>query len=199
MAVTVTDSTVQPASFSIGPRKIQLVKLSANSGATSGTITADNLRVVDQVIAPSAMVFTAAKTYSGNVATLAFTVPTETAASRTIDGVLYTAVANQGANGNNITIQIVDGTGDTPAVTKGTETVAVSGSAIVVHIDPTAVTGSARTDVKAAIIASAAASALVTPSTVTSGTTVAAVTSATALQSGVTGGVVGVDCICVGY
>lgn len=76
MAITITDSTIVPASFSIGTRKIQLVSFSAISGATSGTITADNLRVLEQVILPSAMKFTAAKTYATNVATLAFTVPT---------------------------------------------------------------------------------------------------------------------------
>lgn len=196
MAVTVTDSAVEPASFSIGPRKIQLVQLSAVSGATSGTVTADNLRVLENLIAPSAMVFSA-KTYSGNVATLTFTVPAETAASATINGITYTAAANLGAGGNSVTVQLVDGTGDTPAVTNGTETVAVSGNHIVVHIDPTAVTGSSRTNVRIAVNNSAAAAALVT-ATGTSAT-VAAVTAATPLTGGVTGGVRGVDCLCIGY
>ncbi len=198
MSVTVTDSGSEPRSRSIGPLKQQTIRIVANSGATSGTVTADCLSRVIALIAPSRMRFSAAKTYSGNVTTIAFTVPAETAASRTIDGVLYTAVANQGVQGNLITIQEVDGTGDTIPVTKGNETVFVTGSAIVVHIDPTAVSGSARDDVKAAIIASAAASALVVPSTVTAGTTVAVVTAATPLQSGVTGGSSG-DAIAIGY
>lgn len=197
MALTTANLAAEPASFSIGPRKIQIVRMAANSGDTSGTITADNLRVVEQVIAPSAMKFTAAKTYSGNVATLAFMVPAETTASASINGITYTAAANQGAGGNSITVQLVDGTGDIPAVTNGTETVAVTGSHIVVHIDPTAVTGSSRTNVRIAVNASVAAAALVT-ATGTSAT-VAAVTAATPLTSGVTGGVIGVDCICVGY
>jgi hypothetical protein len=197
MSVTVTDMAFEPRSISQGPKKFQFVTVQALSGATSGTVTADRLNVIEHIVLPGIKSHTAAPTFSGNVATLAFTVPAETAASRTIDGVLYTAVANLGAGGNSVTIQIVDGTGDVPAVTKGNETVAVSGTAIVVHIDPTAVTGSARNDVKAAVIASAAASALVTPSTVTSGTTVAAVTAATALQNGVTGGYIG-NAICIG-
>lgn len=188
MSIAASEASYEPASVSIGPVKIQTLEVVINSGATSGTVTASRLKDLYHILIPGIKSYTAAPTYSGNVATLAFTVPAETAASRTIDGVLYTAVANLGIAGNSITIAEVDGTGDTPAVTKGNETVFVVGQAITVHIDPTAVTGSARDDVKAAVIASSAASALVTPSTVTSGTTVAAVTAPTALQNGVSGG-----------
>lgn len=197
MAISITDSASQAAAFSIGPFKVQIMNFVANSGATSGTVTADNLASISHIITGGGggLRQTAAATMSGNVATMAFTVPAETAASRTIDGVLYTAVANLGAGGNSITIQEVDGTGDTPAVTKGTETVFVTGNAIVVHIDPTAVIGSAQSDVAAAVTASAAAAALVTASSASA--TVASVTAATPLQSGVTGGARG-SLICIG-
>src|SRR5579872_3306676 len=128
MSVSLTDSTAQPASFSVGTRKIQLVDITALSGATSGTVTADKLRVLEQVIMPSAMVFTAAKTYSGNVATLAFTVPAETAASKVTQGLTLTAVANLGASGNSITIAFTGGG------TAGSEVVTVTGQAISVQI-----------------------------------------------------------------
>ncbi len=197
MAITTTDMVFEPRSISTGTRKFQFVNVVINGGQTSGTITADRLNTLSHIILPGIKSHTAAPTYSGNVATLAVTVPAETAASRTIDGILYTAVANAGAAGNSYKIQEVDGTGDTIPVTKGNETVFVIGTTVVVHIDPTAISGSARNDVKAAIIASAAASALVVPSTVTSGTTVAVVTAATPLQNGVSGGYRG-NALCIG-
>lgn len=194
---SVSEAAFEPRSISTGPTKIQLVEVVINSGSTSGTVTATRLKELFHILIPGISSHTAAPTFATNVATLAFTVPAETKASRTIDGILYTAVADAGVAGNSYKIQIVDGTGDTPAVTKGTETVAVSGTTVVVHIDPTAVTGSARNDVKTAVLASAAASALLIPSTVTAGTTVAAVTAATPLQNGVSGGC-RCSAICIG-
>lgn len=195
MAITITDSTAEPRSFSVGPTKIQLVTFLANSGATSGTVTADALARIDHILLPGDLKHSAAPTFSGQVATLAFVVPDETKASETIDGILYTAVANLGHLGNNITVQLVDGTGDDVPVTAGNEVVQVSGTAIVVRIDPTAVTGSTRTQVRTAVNASTAAAALV----VASGTsaTVAAVTAATPLAGGITGGSRG-TAICIG-
>lgn len=192
---SLTDSTKEPRSWSVGPIKFQLVDFVINSGATSGTITADRLKDLYHIIIPGEVYHSAAPTYSSNIATLAFTVATETAASRVIDGITYTAVANLGASGNNITIQEVDGTGDIPAVTNGTETVFVTDNAIVVHIDPTAVTGSTRTNVRIAVNASAAAAALVTATGTDA--TVASVTAATPLQNGVTGGARG-SALCIG-
>lgn len=196
MALVTTDSGLEPRSSSIGPLKRQIVKLTALSGDTSGTVTADCLYRMVAIVAPSAMKFTAAPTYATNVATLAFTVPTETAASASINGITYTAKANLGASGNNVTVQLVDGTGDVPAVTNGNETVFVTGSAIVVHIDPTAVTGSTRTNVRIAVNANAAAAALVTGAGTSA--TVAAVTAATHLTGGITGGIA-CDALCLGY
>lgn len=196
MAITTTKSASNPASFSIGDGvKAQLLTYRALSGATSGTVTADEMSKLIAVMLDGQIKMTAAESYSGNVATLAFVVPSETAATATINGILYTAVSDLGKDGNSITIQLVDGTGDTPAVTKGNETVFVTGSAIVVHIDPTAVTGSARTDVRVAVNANAAAAALVTASG--SSATVAAVTAATPLTGGVTGGSRG-SILCLG-
>ncbi len=197
MALTTALSASEPRSRSIGPLKQQTLLISVNSGDTSGTITAPNLSRLVSVIAPSAMKFTAAKTYATNVATVAFTVPVETAASRVINGITYTATANQGAGGNSITVQLVDGTGDTPAVTNGTETVFVTSKAIVVHIDPTSVIGSSETNVRIAVNANTSAAALVT-ATGTSAT-VASVTAATPLQSGVTGGIPSAQIVCLGY
>lgn len=197
MAITVSEAAFEPKSVSLGPIKIQIVEIVANGGSTSGTATATRLKDLFHIIVPGIRSHTAAPTFSGNVATLAFTVPAETAASGTIDGILYTAPANLGSSGNSVTIRLVDGTGDAIPVTKGNEVVQVLGSAITIRIDPTAVTGSARNDVKTAVLASAAALALAVPSTVTSGATVATVTSATALTGGIGGGFRG-SAICIG-
>lgn len=62
-------------SQSLGPNKMQILNWTAASGDTSGTITADSLSRVDQVILSGAITLTAAPTYSGNVVTLAFTDP----------------------------------------------------------------------------------------------------------------------------
>ncbi len=196
MAITSTESTAYPQAWSVDNLKYQIKTWSAISGATSGTVQATNMpRLFHILVLGGNLKHSAAPTFSGNTATLAFTVPAETAASRVIDGITYTAVADQGAGGNSITIQEVDGTGDLPPVTKGTETVFVTGTAIVVHIDPTAVSGSALTDVRVAVNASTAAAALVT-ATGTSAT-VASVTAATALQNGVWGGGRG-TLLCIG-
>ncbi len=194
MAITTVSS--EPRAFSLGTRKCQRITISALSGATSGTVTADQIGTLENLIAPSAMTFSA-KTYATNVATLTFVVPTETKAARTIDALTYTAVANLGAGGNAITITIVDGSGDMVPVTNGNEVVSVSGKAITVRIDPTAVTGSTRTNVRIAVNANTAAAALV----LVTGTsaTVASTQTVLPLQNGVTGGVTGVDCLAIGY
>lgn len=196
MAITTTNSTALSTGWSNANLKYQLLDWSALSGATSGTVTADGIsRILHILVLGGKLRHSAAPTFATNVATLAFTVPAETAATRTINGILYTATANQGAGGNSITVQLVDGTGDTPAVTNGTETVFVTAKAIVVHIDPTASTGSTETNVRIAVNASTAAAALVT-ATGTSAT-VASVTAATPLQNGVTGGGRG-TLLCIG-
>ncbi len=187
MALTTTDSSANPRAFSVGPLKIQIVKLTALSGDTTGTITADTMYRLQHIIAPSAMVFTAAKTYSGNVATLAFTVPAETAASKVTQGLTLTAVANLGAGGNAITIAFTAG------AVAGSEVVTVTGNAISVQIS----TGvSTVTQVRTAMQAAAACTALVT-TTGTSSSTVATA-SALPLLGGVTGGIF-CDCLCLGY
>ncbi len=196
MAITATKSEKFPQAFSLGDGiKAQIMDYRALSGSTAGTVTASELKTVVAIMLDGQIKQTAAESFSGNVATLAFVVPAETAASATIDGILYTAVADLGQDANSITVQLVDGTGDTPPVVAGSETVAVSGTSIVVHIDPTAVTGSTRTQVRAAVNLSAAAAALVVASG--SSATVAAVTAATPLTGGVTGGSRG-TLICLG-
>ncbi len=193
MAITVTNPTQEPRSISLGPVKIQLVNIVANSGATSGTCTATNLNEIYHIIIPGIKSHTAAPTYSANVATLAFTVPAETAASLVYDtSITLTAAANLGSAGNSITLTVTDGS---PGVTAGNEIVTVSGTAISVAIDPTAVTGSTRTQVRAAINANAAAAALVTAAGTNA--TVAALLATTPLANGVSGGFRG-TAICIG-
>jgi len=62
--------------ISIGPKKVQFMTWTAASADTSGTVTATALSRIDLVIvAGGNLSLTAAATYSGNVATLAFTDP----------------------------------------------------------------------------------------------------------------------------
>ncbi len=193
MAVTTTEAALEPRSISQGPVKFQFVELVAASGATSGTVTATRLNEIYHIIIPGITSQTSAPTYATNVATLAFTVPAETAATLIYNtSITLTAVANLGSAGNNITLTVTDGS---PGVTAGNEIVTVSGTSISVAIDPTAVTGSTRTNVRAAINANAAAAALVT-ATGTSAT-VAAVLTVTPLAGGVSGGFRG-TAICIG-
>lgn len=186
MALTTTDSSMEPRSHSVGPLKRQIVKLLALSGDTSGTVTADCLSRIVAIIAPSAMKYSAAPTYATNVATLAFTVPAETKASKVTQGLTLTAVANLGAGGNAITIAFTGG------AVAGSEVVTVTGNAISVQIS----TGvSTVTQVRTAMQAASACTALVT----TTGTSASTVATASALPllGGITGGIF-CDAICLG-
>lgn len=75
MAFTATDVTSEPRSMSVGPLKVQMLKWSAISGDTTGTITCDKLYSVQHVIIDGGLVMTAAPTFATNVVTLAFTDP----------------------------------------------------------------------------------------------------------------------------
>jgi hypothetical protein len=186
MSVTVSDASYEPRSVSIGPVKLQFVEIVAFGGATSGTVTASRLKEIYHILVPGIKSHTAAPTYATNVATLAFTVPAETAATLTLGGVTYTAVANLGAAGNSITVAYTAG------AVAGSEVVTVTGNAISVQI---ANASSTITQVRTAVNASAAAAALVT-ATGTSATVVSTAT-ATALTGGVAGGFRG-SAICLG-
>ena len=188
MAITSTNLTNEPRAISEGDGiKEQVLTWSAISGATSGTVTADNLiRIKAIMVLGGRLIHTAAPTFSGNVATLAFTVPAETAAAQTKGGVTITAVADLGASGNSITLTYTAG------ATAGAEVVTVTGTAISVQIETTV---STITQVRTAINASAAAAALVL-ATGTSGTAVSAAT-VTSCTGGVTGGGRG-HLICLG-
>lgn len=177
MAITVTESTQEPRSFSVGPIKFQIVNVVALQGATTGTITATRLKEIYHVITPGVKSHTAAPTFATNVATLAFTVPAETASSQVKGGVTITAVAGLGAGGNSITLTYTTGG------TAGAEVVSVVGNDISVQIQSTV---STITQVRTAINAFPAAAALVT-ATGTSGTAVAAAT-VTSNTGGITGG-----------
>lgn len=176
MALT---QTAEARSFSIGTKRAQRISLTALSGDTSGTVTADQLGVLEQIIIPSAMVYTAAPTYATNVATLAFTVPTETAASKAIQDITYTAAANQGAGGNSITVTYSD------TVEAGSEVATLVGTALTVTIDSGE---STATQVLAAITAAAITGTVTAAITGTASNAQTAVTT-TALTGGVTGGI----------
>lgn len=75
MALAATASTVQPRSFSIGPVKMQILTYTAADNDVSGTVTADALNEVFHIIVDGGMIMTAAPTFSGRTATLAFTDP----------------------------------------------------------------------------------------------------------------------------
>lgn len=77
-AATAVSTNGLNRSQSIGPNKIQVLNWSVASGDTSGTITADALSAVFQVILSGGLSQTAAPTYSGNVVTLAFADPAAT-------------------------------------------------------------------------------------------------------------------------
>lgn len=182
MSITITDSTKEPRSFSIANRKLQILDYVINSGETSGTITADRLSVINHVLVlGGTAVFTAAPTYATNIATMAFTVPAETASSRTLQSALtFTATANQGAAGNNVTITFTAG------ATAGAEVVTVLGTAITIQVESGV---STATQVKTAYDLVAAAIALATVAIV-GGHSADPISAATvlALQNGVTGG-----------
>ncbi len=196
MAITTTLGSSAPTSFSKGPIKFQLVNLTMISGTTSGTVTAPGLNLMYHILIPGIKSHTTAPSFSGNVATIACTVPAETAATLVYNtSITLTAVADQGAGGNSITLTVVDGSGDIVPVVNGAEIVTVSGKAITVRIDPTSVTGSTRTNVRIAINANAAAAALVIATG--SSATVAATATVANLTGGVSGGFYG-SAICVG-
>ena len=78
MAFAATNATA-PAdrAWSVGPVKIQILNCSAASGDTSGTATADGLTTI-YYAALTGLTQTAAPTFSGNVATVAFADPLAT-------------------------------------------------------------------------------------------------------------------------
>lgn len=77
MALSSSNLTAEPRSFSIGPLKMQIKTITAASADVSGSITFDGLSNV-VAIQVSTLRLTAAATFSGNVATLAFTDPAAT-------------------------------------------------------------------------------------------------------------------------
>lgn len=78
MAFAAVNSTKEPRAFSLGPLKCQILTWSAASGDTSGTVTADKLIGIDHIVLDGGLVLSAAPTFSGNVATLAFVNPAAT-------------------------------------------------------------------------------------------------------------------------
>lgn len=78
MAFAATNSTAEPRAFSIGPLKIQIMTWAAASADVSGTVTADKLTNITNIILSGGLHLTTAATFSGNVATLAFADPAAT-------------------------------------------------------------------------------------------------------------------------
>lgn len=192
MAITSSNSASDPRAFSIGPLKMQIKEYRALSGATSGTVTADQLSSMSHILLLGGKIqHTAAPTFAANVATLAFAVAAETKASLVVQDLTYTAIADLGKDGNNISIAYIAGG------TAGAEVVTVTGNAISVSMDDTPVVGSSATQIKAAIDASAAAIALVSVAITGTGATIQAAAAATPLAGGVSGGGRG-TLICIG-
>lgn len=128
---------------------------------SSGGASKYSLQAIYDVQAPTA------KTFDSGVA-----------ASLVVQDLTYTADV-RGTAGNSITIQYIgDGTA-------GAETVDVTVNAIVVHMDPTAVTGSTATQIKTAVDASVPASALISVAVTGVGENVQAVAASTPLAGGV--------------
>lgn len=186
LSATNPDTSSSLRAHSIGDNLNRVImNFTANSGDTSGTITVSPLKTLLHILMLGGkLTHTAAPTYSGNVATLAFIVPVETAAAKTYQSALtVTAVANSGAAGNSITVAFTAGG------TAGAEVVTVTGTAISIRVESGVSTAA---QVNTAFAASAAAVALATMAVV-GGHTADAISSATAsaLTGGVTGGVKG--------
>ena len=77
MALSSSNLSAEPRAFSIGPLKMQIKTISAASADVSGTVTFDNLSSISAVQV-TGLTLTAAATFSGNVATLAFVDPAAT-------------------------------------------------------------------------------------------------------------------------
>lgn len=77
MALSASNLSAEPRSFSIGPKKIQLMYGSVASGDVSGSITVDGLSRIDQIHVIG-LNLTSQASLSGNVATLAFADPAAT-------------------------------------------------------------------------------------------------------------------------
>lgn len=75
MAFSAVVSTSEPRAYSVGPLKKQILTYTAVSGDTTGTITATGMTTIKHIIIDGGLVYTAAPTFSGNVATIAFTDP----------------------------------------------------------------------------------------------------------------------------
>lgn len=184
MALTLGTQTRQA---SWGSRREMKIDYTVASGDTTATVTVKSLSRLDHIIDGSGgvLTYTAAPTYSSNVATLAFTVPTATAATKVTQGLTLTAVATDNT-GNLISVAFTSGG------TAGAEVVTVVGNAISVQIQSGV---STITQVRTAMQAAAACTALVT----TTGTSASTVTTASAvfLTGGITGGGAGTF-ICFG-
>ncbi len=180
MAITSTNDVTYYRPMALGDGvKAQLMTYRALTGASSGTITADGLSLIYAIFLDGQIQNTALPTYAANVATLAFAVPAETAASKVVQDLTYTAVANLGQDANTYTVRYIVGG------TAGSEIVTVTGTNIVITIE-TAV--STATQVKTAFDASAAATALMSVAVTGTGSTAQIANSAQTLAGGVTGG-----------
>lgn len=78
MAFAATNQTNYPQAFSLGPVKCQMMKYTAATGDTSGTVTADALTSIRHILVDGKIQQTTAVSFSGNVATLTFADPAAT-------------------------------------------------------------------------------------------------------------------------
>lgn len=80
MAYSQSNSATEPRAFSLGPIRVQIITFTVASGDTSGTVTADKLSTITDIVVASGLKLSAAPTLSGNTATLAFADPVATVA-----------------------------------------------------------------------------------------------------------------------
>lgn len=129
MSITaIPPTTGEARPFKMGNLDAQLIDVTAYSGSTSGTLKATGIATLYHVILPSGMTQTTAPSYSGNTATLAFTVPAETIATAVIQDLTWSAAANRGAFPNGASVDYIDDE------QSGTEYILFDEGQIVCHI-----------------------------------------------------------------
>ena len=87
-AVDATDSSRMRRGISLGPIKMQFLTYTCLSTDTSGTVTADGMAEITAILIDGVQQ-SAAATFSGNVATLAFVCPTGSTTSPSGDIIVF--------------------------------------------------------------------------------------------------------------
>lgn len=183
MAFSSTISQIQKPPFSLGILKANIRDYTAASGDTTGTISEPSMSLIKHVIIGSGnLLQSSAAVITAGSAAITFVVPASTAGSVVIQDLTYTSVATD-KSGNLISIAYTTGG------TAGSEVVTVVANAISVQIQSGV---STATQVRAAVLASGPAAALVGVAISGTGSNAqTAPVSATFLTGGITGGASG--------